>query len=299
MTLGMLGILAVPAIAPLAASAATYPVESQFTGAGPYQTTSGTATDSAGNAYTTFYPSDYSALGFKSPIITWGNGTGSTPAKYTDFFNHLASYGFTVIAYNATNTGSGVEIDDGAHWLVSQNSTSGSVFFGNLDVNHVAAVGHSQGASGATRAAENDPSLITALMTFSLPDPGWAGSNSDCATAADCTANTSLVTQPTFLISTHGFWDSLIAPPSTETTYYNNLSHQACMGVITNSDGKAADHPSIQDSDQGGNPDGLYGYATAWLEYQLLGNTSAAAAFTGTSPELLSNSNWPGSACKQ
>jgi hypothetical protein len=42
----------------------------------------------------------------------------------------------------------------------------------------------------------------------------------------------------------------------------------------------------------------LLGYATAWLEYQLLGNVTAAGAFTGAHPELVSNANWPGSATK-
>ena len=36
------------------------------------------------------------------------------------------------------------------------------------------------------------------------------------------------------------------------------------------------------------------GYATAWLEYQLSGNATAA----GAHPELVSNTNWPGSATK-
>ena len=40
------------------------------------------------------------------------------------------------------------------------------------------------------------------------------------------------------------------------------------------------------------------GYATAWLEYQLRGNATAAGAFTGAHPELVSNTNWPGSATK-
>lgn len=43
---------------------------------------------------------------------------------------------------------------------------------------------------------------------------------------------------------------------------------------------------------------GELGYATAWLAYQLRGDPIAAAAFTGTRPELVSNSNWPGSAVK-
>ena len=45
-------------------------------------------------------------------------------------------------------------------------------------------------------------------------------------------------------------------------------------------------------------PGGFLGYATAWLEYQLRGNATAAGAFTGPHPELLWNLNWPGSAVK-
>jgi hypothetical protein len=40
-------------------------------------------------------------------------------------------------------------------------------------------------------------------------------------------------------------------------------------------------------------------YATAWLEYRRLGNQIAASAFTGATPELISNTNWPGSAVKE
>jgi hypothetical protein len=56
---------------------------------------------------------------------------------------------------------------------------------------------------------------------------------------------------------------------------------------------KLADHPSIAT-----NPAGFLGYATAWLEYRLRGDATAATAFTGPRPELLSNANWPGSAVK-
>jgi hypothetical protein len=69
-------------------------------------------------------------------------------------------------------------------------------------------------------------------------------------------------------------------------------------GIILTSDGKLADHTSIQDTADGGNPGGFFGYATAWLEYQLRGDATAAGAFTGPHPELLSNINWPGSAIK-
>ena len=274
-----------------------YPVEAAFTPPGPYATTTGAVTNGAGPAvYDLYYPSDYAALGFKSPIVTWGNGTGGNPAKVSVLLSHLASYGFTVIASTLPNTGSGNEIDAAAHYLVAQNGVAASVFHGHLNANEVAAIGTSQGATGAVRAATNDPALIKTVLTFSLPNPVWAGPNPDCPTAADCTANPAALTRPVFFVSTHGFWDSIIASPATEKAFFLSTSVHAALGIILNSDGKPADHASIQNAADGGNPGGFLGYATAWLEYQLRGNASAAGAFTGPHPELLSNPNWPGSA---
>jgi hypothetical protein len=276
-----------------------YPVQAAFASPGPYATTTETVTDTSGTAiYDVFRPSDYAALGFTSPIVTWGNGTGASPSKVSDFLSHLASYGFTVIASTLPNTGSGNEIDAAAHYLVTQNGVATSVYHGHLNTSEVASVGTSQGAGGAVQAATKDPALIKTVMTFSLPNAIWAGSNPDCPTAADCTANPAALTQPVFFISTYGIWDAIIASPATEKAYFNSTSVHAALGIIVTSDGKLADHTSIQDTADGGNPGGFFGYATAWLEYQLRGNTTAAGAFTGPHPELLSNINWPGSAIK-
>jgi hypothetical protein len=135
-------------------------------------------------------------------------------------------------------------------------------------------------------------------MTFSLPNPVWAAPNPDCPTAADCTAHPAALTRPAFFVSTHGFFDSIIASPATEKGFFLSAPVHAALGIITNSDGKPADHASISDPAYGGNPGGFLGYATAWLEYRLRGNATAAGAFTGTHPELTANSNWPGSAVK-
>src|SRR6266487_1373225 len=192
--------------------ASIYPVQAAFASPGPYATTTGTVTDAGGTViYDVYRPNDYSALGFNSPIVTWGNGTGASPAKVSDFLSHLASYGFTVIASTLPNTGSGNEIDAAAHYLVTQNGVATSVFHGHLNTGEIASVGTSQGATGAVRAATNDPALIKAVMTFSLPNSVWSGPNPDCPTAADCTSNPAALTQPVFFISTYGFWDAIIA----------------------------------------------------------------------------------------
>jgi hypothetical protein len=278
--------------------AVSYPVQAAFTLPGPYTTATATVTNASGTAvYDLFYPGDYAALGFQSPIVTWGNGTGGTPDEYSAFLLHLASYGFTVIASTLPNTGSGNEIDAAAHYLVAQDSVPGSVFDGHLNVTEVAAAGLSQGATGAVRATTNDPALIKTVLTFSEPNPFWSAPNPDCPTAADCTAHPAALTRPVFFISTYGFWDSIIASPATEQAFFASTSVHAALGIILSSDGKPADHTSIQNPPTG-NPGGLFGYATAWLEYQLRGNAFAASAFTGPHPELVSNPNWPGSTVK-
>jgi hypothetical protein len=75
----------------------------------PYATATGMVADPSGHViYDLFYPSDYGALGFKSPIVTWGHGTLGTPAQVPTLLSHFASYGFTLVA-NTNWPGSAVK----------------------------------------------------------------------------------------------------------------------------------------------------------------------------------------------
>jgi pimeloyl-ACP methyl ester carboxylesterase len=217
---------------------------------------------------------------------------------YATLLGHFASYGFTVIATSLTNTGSGRQIDAAARYLVKADTASGSVFAGHLDVHEVAAVGHSQGATGAVRVATMDPRLITSVMTFSLPNAIWSAPNPDCSVKADCEAHPDRLTQPVFFISTHGPLDAIIASPATERADFDAVRGRAALGIIADSGGRPADHNSVQDADVGGNPQDELGYATAWLEYTLRANNRSAAAFSGRRPELVSNADWPESMVK-
>ena len=143
----------------------------------------------------------------------------------------------------------------------------------------IAAVGSSQGAGGAVRAATNDPALITTVLTFSLPNTFWVRPNPGCPTRAACMFDPAALTQPIFLISTHGPFDAVAASPATERSYFRSTKVHTALGIILYSDHKLADHFSIAT-----NPGGMLGYATAWLEYQLRGDTTAAGAFIGPHP---------------
>ncbi len=274
------------------------PVEAAFSAPGPFATTTGTVTEGSTQLYDLYYPSNYGALKFKSPIVTWGNGTGAASDQYSSLLLQFASYGFTVIATTLQNTGSGREMDEAAHYLVKMDTTKGSVFDGHLNVHRAAAVGHSQGATGAARVAIMDPTLISTLITFGLPAPSLAAKNPDCPVVTDCEENMASVHQPTFLVTTRGSEDSYIASPKVERGYFNQVKGRAALGIITESGGVKVDHTSIENAAIGGNPGEEIAYATAWLEYTLRGNRQAAGAFTGSHPELTSNPDWTGSLVK-
>src|SRR5260370_7293135 len=56
------------------------PVQAAYTLPGPYATTTGTVKDPTGKAvYDLFYPRHYASLGFKTPTVTWANGTTGRP----------------------------------------------------------------------------------------------------------------------------------------------------------------------------------------------------------------------------
>ena len=287
----LLGLAAPGIVAPQPAQALpTLPIENAFTPPGPYPTTTTTVSVPGHAPYALFYPADYESLGFASPIVTWGNGTDGSPSMYSTLLGHFASYGFTVIASTQPNTGSGREISAAARYLATQNTQTGSPFYGHLDVDHVASVGHSQGATGAVRAATASSDLITAVMTFSLPAKFLSLPNPDCPTSADCTAEPGLLTQPIFLMSTFGPLDQVIDSPAVARGQYDEVPGHAAMGVVLFSGNRLADHTSIQD--QGGDPHTELGYATAWLEYQLRGDALATGAFSGDHPEFLANPSW-------
>jgi pimeloyl-ACP methyl ester carboxylesterase len=260
-----------------AASAATYPLESQYAQPGPWQVTTGSITDAGGTSYSVYRPVDLGANGFRHPIVSWGNGTNAVPSQYSGLLTQLASWGFVVVASNSTAVGFGTEITAAANTMVAANADPSSAYYQKLDTSKVAAVGHSQGAGGSTRAVIANPGLFTTLVPIALPAKVWVSAGQEYDTAN--------VTRPVFFVGGSNDW--LIASPSTLTGYYNRVPGAAALGVL-----KGAGHNTIQ-----GTGGGFLGYITAWLMYQLQGDTTARQVFVGT-PELLVNSNWQNQAVK-
>lgn len=121
----------------------------------------------SGGTFALYHPSDLGET--THPVVTWGNGTGADPRDYDSLLRHLASWGFVVIDSTNTQTGDGVDILAGATYVVRRNDARGDEFRGRIDTGRVAAVGHSQGATGVLNATRLGDGLITTTVPIGLP----------------------------------------------------------------------------------------------------------------------------------
>lgn len=127
------------------------PVE-DYSALGPYDTTSQANTGPDGT-YTVVRPEALGEDGFLHAPITFGPGTGMQVSQMMGLLERFASHGFVVIGRQLEG-GPGdpvtrMRMTAGLDWIIEQNSTSGSVFEGMIDVDHAVAMGYSVGGTGA------------------------------------------------------------------------------------------------------------------------------------------------------
>jgi dienelactone hydrolase len=246
------------------------PIEVKYTAAGPYAVSSTTVRNSSGSdLYKIYYPTQ---LPSGCPVVTWGNGTGQDYTAYQKPLQHLASWGYIVIDNYDGDTAPGRTIVASAQYMVDQNSNPASMFYRKVDVDHIAAVGHSQGGVGVVNArTKANGRLIKTIVPLHM-SPNLGG---------ELTYNTANVDVPIFFIS--GTEDGLFSPLRVSQAAYNAVPAgvPAVMGIRL-----GAFHDAIRDTDK------EQGYVTAWLEYQLKGNQEASQAFRGSSAEMQENPLW-------
>jgi hypothetical protein len=202
-----------------------------------------------------------------TPVILWGNGTGTQPLDYQAVLHHLASYGFVVGAANTPNAGSGSEMLACLDWLTAENAREGSIYKGKLDLGKVGATGHSQGGGGAIMTGRDPRVTVTAPL---MP----------AARVGDLVAAAGQQHGPMLLLS--GGTDTL-APPETSQ---KPLFDAAKTPVLWLTEHDAGHMAAMRDA-------GPYSAAlTAWFLYRLDGDQKAAAMFKGDRCGYCTAADW-------
>jgi hypothetical protein len=229
-----------------------WPPVADYAAAGPFTTTRDVNTGPMA-AYDVFRPATLGAAGFKHPIVAWANGTMYSLDKYAPLLTHWASHGFVVIAGHTNSTAGGATLKAAIDWMIAQASTTGSPYFGVLDVQKTAASGHSQGGGATIAAGAGAPGPVP--LTTTMPLMPYLGFEKDLTIIGKqtCAMGNVVATMDT------------TAPGAADQIYQNinsELVQPELIGVHTDAMSTA-----------------MFGPTLAWLRFRLAGDMQARAWF--------------------
>ena len=266
-------------------------------GTGPYKAIM--ATDPGAPEFVLYYPADLNALGAKKmPILLWGNGSCTYAGnKFRNFLTEISSHGYltmgggpmgpasgetiTMASNNWTPSAIGpkppatvrdpsrkvVTVDllgQGISWAIAENSRQGSKFYGKLDPNAVAVMGQSCGA-GLAASFGSDKRVKTMGV--------WSGGNK---TKRD------EISVPVLYISGSEIYDTAYASSMDD---FQNITRAPIFHAWRT----GMTHLGTYRQYLGGE---LAPIATAWLDWQLRGDQTAAKWFKGADCKLCVDKNW-------
>lgn len=223
--------------------------------------------------YVAWYPVNLHGSNKRYPIVISNNGTGVGASKYSQWFRHLASWGFIVVGNEEGTSWDGKSAEETLNWLLQQDENPASPLYHHVDKAHIGTIGHSQGGTGAVNCATAQPHsnlFRTVVMLASTHDGyniflGWR-------------SDASSLRVPTLVMV--GENDGLTNPADLKNLYENIPSSIFKVQARR----KGVGHGEM-----------LYiadGYVTAWMLWQLKGDKNAAKAFYGKTPELKANKNF-------
>lgn len=215
-----------------------------------------------GMAYTMFRPKD---LNGRHPVITWGNGTGTTPPTYRTLLTLYASHGFIVIASNSMNVAQGTPppMLDGVTWVLAQDMTAGSSLFEHVDRDHIGATGHSQGAFAASSAGVDERIKSIAPIETLGASRGLHGP----------------------VLGLCGTMDTTV-PCSGNMRSFTSIADQPVMYAEL----KAADHTNWIFSPSGAHP--FWVITNSWFRVHLMGDTALRPMFYGADCTYCKDDAW-------
>ncbi len=286
----------------------TQPVGRKYSAYGPCTVTAKPAfacCDSSGNSFDIWYPAN-PAAGARFPVVSWGDGTAAAPGQYAYLLDHLASWGFIVIASESQATHTGREIIDAAKYVVGEDSDPASPLHQRVQAGEVGAMGHSQGAGGVTLALMQSGGFIKTAVPIEKPAQDLCNPASDCPGLAELSGGSIFFVNG----SKDGISPSQQAGSCEAGEQSNFCFYQDTPGALDKAWGTiiGPDHNDVQGQpDCGSIQDGLgsvgaeltctygvygyLGYPTAWLVAQLQHDAAARAAFL-PGGDFSRESNW-------
>ena len=253
-------------------------LEAKYLAMGPHET--GYYESASLNSFEKFgiyYPldiADCEAL----PVVVFVNGTGVKGSKYPALQEHMASWGFITVATEEEYAWNGFSAEMCVRYLSALNSYEAegedNIFLGKIDLGRVGITGHSQGGTGVINAMTEQRHADIYKAAVILSGAG----NKAVSEALMWDYDETKIQTPTLIMASTGDADSGLVTLEGMESLFEGIP-EGVMKVM-------AQRRDI------GHGEMLYygdGYVTAWFMWLLQGDSEAARAFTGPSPELQSN----------
>jgi hypothetical protein len=246
-------------------------------------------TDSSLPTHTIFRPTDLTVFGEESklPIIVWGNGAcANSPWEHVNFLSEVASHGFLVIAIGPMPGEGGQRaprgttpssmLTDAIDWSVARNADKTSPYHGKLNTSRIAASGMSCGGLQALEIAP-DPRISTVMVCNS----GILGGPARMSGMPKLTKDhlSKLHTPVIYILG------------GEKDIAYNNgmddvrrIDHVPVFAANLN-----VGHGGTYSQRHGGD---FAIVATAWFQWQLKGDTTAAKMFEGDPCGVAAMEGW-------
>ncbi len=225
--------------------------------------------DSLISGHIIYYPASIATTAEPIPVVVWANGTMCAPVLYDGLLRTIAAGGYIVVTNTNVMSADGVAQRSAIDYIVAENEDPDSVFYGKVDVEHIAAAGHSQGGRSAVNAAAAD-SRIDCVLSL-------AGSNYK--------SEAKKLSTPTFFIA--GGADLMVMPSLWIKPAYKNCTGPAVYACL-----KGADHTRCCFT-----PQEYAVYAIEWFDAWLKGDADAMATFR-SGGALAGDRDWKDFACK-
>jgi hypothetical protein len=236
--------------------------------------------------HTVYYPADLSAFSRQNslPILVWGNGACRNDGRrFEGTLSKVASHGFLVIAVGlfepkegAPST-TGAQMIEGIDWAIKANASVDGLK-GKIDTGHIAVMGQSCGGLMTIEAA-HDPRIATIGVINSGVYNRGPGTGLSITTATKDTLAT--IHTPTLYIN--GGEADLAWPNSNDDV--SRINNVPVFYGAMNGAGHIATHRHKNG--------GVFAEViTAWLEFQLKGDDTAATMFAGPACGLCVDPAW-------
>ncbi len=230
--------------------------------------------------YEVYYPMKDGKVEDLTPAVVICNGTGVKASKYPTLLEHLASWGFVVIATEEEFSWNGFSAEMCVRFLEKLNTMEEiedipkNPLYGKIDMDNIGLSGHSQGGVGVMSATTNTQHKEI-YKTICAQSP----TNIPLAKELEWDFDPTKIQVPILLLSSTGDADvNLVIDLEGLQEIYSLVPNTVTKVMARRNDANHGDMLSFAD-----------GYVTAWFMWQLQGDNEASKAFIGEDAEMSHN----------